>query len=75
MGERKNIVKTTKTKYAITKFWWWNLKKKFQTILKWENLSGEKSLGEKKFESFSKSLEIGKKISPKYWCVGGYDIS
>ena len=49
--ERKNIAKTTKTKYAITKFWWWNLKIKFETILEWENLSGEKHLwGKKIFE-------------------------
>ena len=40
--ERKNIAKTTKTKYAITKIWWWNLKIKFETILEWENLSGGK---------------------------------
>ena len=53
--ERKNIAKTTKTKYAITKFLWWNLKIKFKTILEWENLSGEKkSLSGKKWESFSK---------------------
>ena len=56
--KRKNIAKTTKTKYAITKFWWWDLKIKFETILEWDNLSGEKSLSGKKWESFSKSLEI-----------------
>ena len=55
--ERKSIAKTTKTKYAITKIWWWNLKIKFETILEWENLSAEKSLSGKKWESFSKSLE------------------
>ena len=47
-----------KIKYAITKFWWWNLKITFETILEWENLSAKKSLSEKKWESFSKSLEI-----------------
>ena len=56
--ERMNIAKTIKTKYAITKFWWWNLKIKFETILEWENLSGEKSLSGKKWESFSKLFEI-----------------
>ena len=40
--ERMNIAKTIKTKYAITKFWWWNLKIKFETILEWENLGGGK---------------------------------
>ena len=52
--ERKNIAKTTKTKYAITKFWWWNLKIKFETILEWENLSGEKN--GKVFQNHLKSL-------------------
>ena len=50
--ERKNIVKTTKTKYAITKIWWWNLKIKFETILEWENLSGEKIFEWKKMGKF-----------------------
>ena len=50
--ERKNIAKTTKTKYAITKFWWWNLKIKFETILEWENLSGEKIFEWKKMGKF-----------------------
>ena len=31
--KRNNIAKTIKTKYAITEFWWWNLKIKFETIL------------------------------------------
>ena len=52
--ERKNIDKTIKTKYAITKFWWWNLKIKFETILEWENLSAEKSLSGKKMWKFFK---------------------
>ena len=56
MVERKNITKTIKTKYAITKFWWWNLKIKFEKILEWENLNREKILEWKKIESFSKSL-------------------
>ena len=46
--EIKNIAKTTKTKYTITKFWWWNFKIKFETILEWENLSVEKSFEWKK---------------------------
>ena len=50
--ERKNIAKTTKTKYAITKIWWWNLKIKFETILEWENLSGEKIFEWKKMGKF-----------------------
>ena len=54
--ERKNIAKTTKTKYAITKFWWWNLKIKFETILEWKNLSAEKSLSGKKWEIFFKII-------------------
>ena len=58
--ERKNIAKTTKTKYAITKFWWWNLKLKFETILEWENLSEEKNLWVEKngkvFQNHLKSL-------------------
>ena len=33
MVERKNIAKTTKTKYVITKFWWWSLKIRVETIL------------------------------------------
>ena len=33
MLERKNIAETTKTKYAITKFWWWSLKIRVETIL------------------------------------------
>ena len=56
--ERKNIAKTIKTKYAITKIWWWNLKINFETILEWKNLIAEKPLSGKKWESFSKSLEI-----------------
>ena len=67
--ERNNIAKTTKTKYAITKFWWWNLKIKFETILEWDNLSGEKSLSGKKWESFSKSLEI---LNKKQSCTHLY---
>ena len=57
--ERKNIVKTTKTKYIITKFWWWNLKIKFQNN-SWVRafVQGKKSLSGKKWERFSKSLKI-----------------
>ena len=50
--ERKNIAKTTKTKYAITKIWWWNLKIKFETIIEWENLSVEKIFEWKKMGKF-----------------------
>ena len=67
--ERKNIAKTTKTKYAITKFWWWNLKIKFETILEWENLSGEKNLWVKKkngkiFQNHLKSLTKSGLVHP-----------
>ena len=55
--KRKNIAKTTKTKYAITKFWWWNLKIKFETILEWENLSGEKIWVEKNGKVFQNHLK------------------
>ena len=52
--KRNNIVKTTKTKYAITNFLWWNLKIKFKTILEWENLSGGKIFEWKKIGKFLK---------------------
>ena len=62
--ERKNIDKTTKTKYAIIKFWWWNLKIKFETILEWENLSGEKNLwAEKNGKVFQNQLKFLTKSS------------
>ena len=60
--ERKNIAKTTKTKYAITKIWWWNLKIKFETILEWENLSGEKN--RKDFQNHLKSLTKSSLVHP-----------
>ena len=66
--ERKNIAKTTKTKYAITKFWWWNFKIKFETILAWENLSGEKNLWVEKngkvFQNHLKSLTKSSLVHP-----------
>ena len=52
--ERMNIAKTIKTKYAITKIWWWNFKIKFKTILEWENLSGKKIFEWKKMGKFFK---------------------
>ena len=52
--ERKNIAKTTKTKYVITKFWQWNLKIKLETIIEWENLSGGKIFEWKKIGKFFK---------------------
>ena len=65
--KRKNIAKTIKTKYTITKFWWWNLKIKFETILKWENLSGGKIWVEKNgkfFLNHLKSLTKNKFVHP-----------
>ena len=66
--KRNHIAKTTKTKYAITNFWWWNLKIKFETILEWENLSGEKNLWEEKngkvFQNHLKSLTKNSLIHP-----------
>ena len=55
--ERKNIAKTTKTKYAITNFLWWNLKIKLNSWVrefecgkifewkKWESFQVKKSGG------------------------------
>ena len=66
--ERKNISKTIKTKYAITKFLQWNLKIKFETILEWENLSGEKKIlsgkNGKVFQNHLKSLTKSSLIHP-----------
>ena len=66
--ERNNIAKTTKTKYAITKIWLWNLKIKFETILEWENLSREKNLWVKKngkvFQNHLKSLTKSSLVHP-----------
>ena len=66
--KRKNIAKTIKTKYAITKFWWWNLKIKFDTILEWENLSGEKNIwvekNEKVFQNHLKFLTKSSLVHP-----------
>ena len=62
MEERKNTVKTIKTKYMITKFWWWNLKIKVKKILEWGDLSGKlcnpwvKRKNGKVFQNHLKSL-------------------
>ena len=65
--ERNNIAKTTKTKYAITKIWWWNFKIKFETILEWENLSGEKNIWvEKNRKVFQNHLKSWTKNSLVY---------
>ena len=61
--ERKNIAKTTKTKYAITKIWWWNLKIKFETILEWgKNIWVEKN--GKVFQNHLKSLTKSSLVHP-----------
>ena len=65
--ERKNIVKTTKTKYAITKIWWWNLKIKFETILEWEFEWGKNIWVEKNgkvFRNHFKSLTKSSLVHP-----------
>ena len=52
-----------KKKNTITRFWWWNLKIKFEIILEWENLSREKSLSGKNRKVFQNHLKFLTKSS------------
>ena len=47
---KKNITKTKKIKYGVTKYGWWNLNIRVEIIIRWGNLGGEivQSLGNKK---------------------------
>ena len=60
--KKNNIDKTTKTKYAITNFWWWNLKIKFETILEWEFEWGKNLWMEKNKKIFQNHLKSLKKV-------------